>query len=165
MSNGNNKGTPITPEQYGEMIGTILAKQATAGKFANPEAERAGVSPFKTLGKYDDGATAGLYQPVPNADPETIQAYYRGDNQAWWQQAGNAALAFVPGVALKSAQALGSVGGGLTSLFNDEIKGYDNAWVNAISNLDEKLREALPIHASKKYMEGNLVQKLGTSSF
>lgn len=34
-----------------------------------------------------------------------------------------------------------------------------------MANLDEKLRESLPIHVTKTYAEGNLVQKLGTTSF
>lgn len=165
MSNGKQNTTPINPEEYAAQIGAIMAQEARAGVYGDPVAERAGVSPFKTLGKYDAGATAALYQPVNNADPQQIQAYYRGDNQAWWQQMGNAALAFVPGVALKTIQGVGHVGGGLLSIVNDDITGYDNAWVNAISNLDERMREALPIHLTKAYSEGNLVKKLGTTSF
>lgn len=166
MSNGNKVQGPITPEEYGALIGGLLAQEASQNVYRDPEAERAGTSPLKTLGKYDEGATAAIYQPVHNADPEQLQAYYRGDNQAWWEQVGNAALAFVPGVALKTVQGIGHVGGAIASLApNTDITGYDNAWVNAISNLDEKLREALPIHLTKAYSEGNLVQKMGTTSF
>ena len=83
MSNGKQNTTPINPEEYAAQIGAIMAQEARAGVYGDPVAERAGVSPFKTLGKYDAGATAALYQPVNNADPQQIQAYYRGDNQAW----------------------------------------------------------------------------------
>lgn len=165
MSNGTNP-TPLNSEEYGAMVGALLAQQAGQGMFGNPQAERAGVSPFRTLGKYDEGATAALYQPVHNADPETIQEYYRGSNQNAFQRMGNAALTFVPGVALKTVQGIGHVGGAVLSLLPDsDITGYDNAWVNAVASLDESLREALPIHLQQSYGEGNLIQKLGTSTF
>jgi len=42
---------------------------------------------------------------------------------------------------------------------------WDNAIVEAFNNMDEGLKEALPVHMSRKYMEGNWFQKLGTASF
>lgn len=79
---------------------------------------------------------------------------------------GNAGLAFIPGTALKVSQGIGHVGGALASLIPEvDFTGYDNAWVNAMANMDEKLREALPIHLGKTYETGNLVQKMGTTNF
>lgn len=82
MSNGK-KPQGITPEQYGQLVGSVLARQASLGMYRDPVAERAGASPFETLGKYDEGATAALYQPANGIDPKKVQQYYRADNQSW----------------------------------------------------------------------------------
>lgn len=47
----------------------------------------------------------------------------------------------------------------------DLSKTYDNAIVEAFENMDESLKENMPVYQTKAYMEGNWLQKAFTTSF
>lgn len=108
------------------------------------------------LNSYDQGLREGLYQP-----------FVRGANQSGFQQLGNAAARFLPSVAAK----LGEGFAGTVSLLGQAAKGvagqgfswndaFDNAFVNAFSDMEKATESKFPIYGSQKYLQGNLADKV-----
>lgn len=118
-----------------------------------------GVDP---LNKYDVGLREGVNQ-----------TFLRGSNQTWYQQIGNAGMRFIPSVAAK----LGEGAASSVSLLGEWAKStspdHDFDWSAAMSNplavafsdWEKQVEKNNPIYASQKYLEGNLADKIWTSSF
>lgn len=116
------------------------------------------------LDKYDAGLRRGLNQ-----------SYVRGANQSWISQVGNMAARFVPSVLSKTASGITGIGGALASpiktLGDDESltwSGILKDSFNAMTGMQEyesRVEKNNPIYSSRNYFEGNLVDKLATSSF
>lgn len=70
-------------------------------------------------------------------------------------------------IGTKFAAGLGSVGVGLTVPFSENT--VDDIWNNTFTmwanNLDESLNDVFPVYKSQAYAEGDLLQKLMTTSF
>lgn len=154
--NGGNNITPLSPEEYGQILGTGLARAGSEGYRRDVVAERAGASPLQTLGKYDRGATAAIYQPYYDMDPLLAQQYYRADNQKWFQQLANGFASRATSIPVKVAQGLGHVLGGAGAIAEQDMSNiWDNALVNLMNETDERLKEIFPVYKSKAYTEGN----------
>lgn len=72
-------------------------------------------------------------------------------------------LSIVP----KTLQMIGHIGGFADAIASggDWEKIWDNAFVNAMSNADEGLREWLPVYKGAKYRDGNFIRKMTTPEF
>ena len=109
----------------------------------------------KYLNKYDAG-----YRKEMN------QEWNRSNNQTWYNQLGSGLVSRGLSIGTKFAAGVGSVLGAGSALASEDITDiWDNPLVNAMNNADDALRESLPIYKSKKYMEGGLFPKMGSTSF
>lgn len=72
-------------------------------------------------------------------------------------------IAKTPGYLVGAAGAVGN------ELFGDGKNSMsyivDNAWVNSFEQLDESLKEMIPVHISQQVQEGNLLDKLGSGAW
>lgn len=116
----------------------------------------------ESLNEYDTGLREGMNQP-----------YVRGANQTALQQMRNAALRFVPSVAAKlgeGAALTGSLVGEAAGALSpdrefDWGRAMDSPFAEAFRSIEEWSESTAPIYGSKKYLEGNLADKLWTTSF
>lgn len=107
------------------------------------------------LGKYDT-----FWKPGVN------QEAHRGYNQNWAQKWGNGLLRSTASVGTKTLAGLGHVLGGMKALgTQDSTYVYDNAISNFFANAEESLKEALPVHKQRQYLNGNLGKKMWTADF
>ena len=108
------------------------------------------------LNKYD----AGLRQ-------EMNQEWNRSNNQGFGEQLMSGLVSRGASIGTKFVGGLANVGAFAVSPLTRE--GLSYTWNNPISkamnNLDDDLRELLPVYKSKQYSEGDLLSMMGTSSF
>ena len=97
--------------------------------------------------------------------------YMRANNQGWGEQLVRGFISRGLSIIPKVGQGLGHFGGlvydGVSMLGGDGQfeKTYDNAFVDAMSKMDEDLRKWLPVYATQDYTEGNILQQMGTMKF
>lgn len=91
----------------------------------------------------------------------------RADNQSGLAQLGKGLVKIIPSAAAKLGASIGYLGGSIEALaLQDKTKIFDNAVADWFEKLDENVKnDFLPIYTSKKYNEGNILQKMGTTSF
>lgn len=144
------------------------------GQFSRPDgistrnivAERAAYAPMSKLGKYDVGLTPAIYETASFANPRLAQQYYRADNQSAGKQLWNGFRSRALSIPLKVGEGFGYLIGAVDAAAHGDMdRMYDNAIVGLFSDLDNKIKEALPVYQSKAYTEGSWVRKLGTTSF
>ena len=86
----------------------------------------------------------------------------RGERQPWSAQLGLGLTRLVGTTGTKFMEGLGFIGG-LAS--GDMDYALDNGWVRFWENTENKLKEELPIYKTRKYIEGNVFQQMGTMGF
>lgn len=117
--------------------------------------DRLNLPGVKPLGKYD----AGYY-------PELNQEHNRADNQTWLRQITNGIVSRGLSIAPKVGAGIGSVGGAVVAIFNQDASTiWDNPINNFFNEMDQSLREMAPVYKSAKYAEGDLLQKMLTTGF
>lgn len=110
-----------------------------------------------------------FYSPTKDAGyrPEMNQQYNRAENQSWYAQLGLGLMSRGLSIGTKLMAGLGSVGVAATVPFSENT--VDDIWNNQMSmwanNLDESLNEVFPVYKSQAYAEGDLLQKMMTTSF
>jgi len=116
------------------------------------------------FGTQETGVKYSKYvQGMPyGADPVEWQAQH--------QTVGNMLLhgvgRFASTTGTKFMEGLGYFGGMLVSpLMSDPNFAIDNAWVNLFSGLEEGIKRELPIHHTRKYLDGNILDQMGTLGF
>ena len=94
------------------------------------------------------------------------QEWNRADNQAWYDQVYQGFLSRGLSIGAKAGQGLGSIYGVGSALANGEIsKIWDNPLFNMFAQADEALKDMFPVYQSKEYQQGDLLGKMGTSTF
>jgi len=161
-----NNNTP--PKTMAELF------SGSHGQFSTPTgistrnivAERAAYAPLAKLGKYDVGMTPAIYETAMFANPRLAQQYYRADQQSAGQQLFNGFVSRAASIPVKMGEGFGYLAGGVEALISGDINDmFDNAIVELFTNIDEGLKEKLPVYQSKAYTEGGWIRKLGTTSF
>lgn len=105
--------------------------------------------------KYDE-----FYRPGYN------QEWNRSENQSGLAQLGLGLTSRTLSIIPKLGAGLGSIyGAGLAIKENELSKIWDNPVVGWFNELDEQLKETLPVYRSEDYSTGDLLGKLGTTSF
>ena len=110
-----------------------------------------------------------FYDPAYDAGyrPEMNQEFNRATNQSWYKQLGLGLMSRGLSIGTKLMAGFGSVGVGLTVPFSSNT--VDDIWNNTFTmwanNLDESLNDVFPVYKSQQYAEGDLLQKLMTTSF
>jgi len=69
--------------------------------------------------------------------------------------------------ATKFLEGFGYGYGAAEALFTSKTIGeaVDNGWTNFFGNAEEAIKEQLPIHHTRRYLEGNILQQMGTLGF
>lgn len=140
-----NNFKPIAkPNQYFNRVGAVGIPYRTSV----PEIT-------KELGKYD-----------VNLRPEINQEANRGFFQPAGVQWMNGFVSRGLSIGTKVGEGLGYAIGAVDGLINwDASKIWDNSIAKLFSNMDEGLKEALPVYNTRQYLDGNLLSKMGTVSF
>lgn len=101
-----------------------------------------------------------------NLRPEYNQEWHRADNQAWYEQVYKGFLSRGLSVGTKIGQSIGALTGIVPAIADGNIgKIWDNPVFNLFQEADDSLREAFPVYQSKEYQQGDLLGKMGTSTF
>ncbi len=109
----------------------------------------------KFSNEYDEG-----YRPGFN------QTWNRSANQSGIEQLGYGLLSRTLSIAPKIGAGLGSIYGlGLAAGDGSYKDIWDNPVTNWFNSLDDSIKESLPAYSSEKYDTGDLLSKLGTTSF
>jgi hypothetical protein len=131
--------------------------------------QRFAYAPLDPSSKYDRGISPAIYEGIRQFEenPKQAQEFYRSNNQGWATQLATGfasrALSIIP----KIGQGFANVAGFIASPFTDEgLQGaFDNSLSKSFEQMDENIREALPIYKSQSYADGNFIQKALTTSF
>jgi len=128
-------------------------------------------SPYSYAKKYDS-PVLGFNPTRSYEQQEDMYAdYYQSGFGGGLATLGKGLLSRGASIIPKIAQGFGHVGGGIVDILDgDAFKGkwnyaVDNFFVNAMSNADEGLREALPIYADSDYFNGGMWDKVFTGKF
>ena len=147
------------PTRIQPAIPNVRSRQYSSEDLVQARAFVPGVDP---LNKHDLGLREGVNQ-----------TYLRGSNQTWYQQVANAGLRFIPSVGAKLGEGFASSVSLLGEWAKSADPDHDFDWSAAMSspmalafsNLEKFFEGKAPIYASQKYLEGNLADKIWTSSF
>ena len=161
-----NNNTP--PKNLAELIAGSIGgfSQPQGVSTRNIVAERAGYAPLAKLGKYDVGMTPAIYETAMFSNPRLAQQYYRADQQTAGQQLFNGFVSRAASIPVKMGEGFGYLVGGVEALISGDMNDmFDNGIVQLFTNIDNKLKEKLPVYQSKAYTEGSWMRKMGTTSF
>lgn len=152
MPNPNNSGLEyITPEYGNPGKGGPL-------KIPRLDINDPSNSPLKYAydPSYDQGYRSGM-----------DQEQYRATNQAWYSQVYNGFLSRGLSIGTKVGQGLAAVLVGIPTAVSqrDISKIWDNPMFSMLAGADERLKEMFPVYRSQEYQEGDLLGKMGTSTF
>lgn len=114
--------------------------------------------------KYDEGFI--IPETMPGVDPRTQLADWRGAQQSGWEQAG----LFIPRALTKAASEViktpGYIVSGIEGIITGDFnKAMDNAYLNAIDNVEEDLKNEMAVYTPKEVREGGLGAALSSTSF
>ena len=182
--------TPVSPESqavtpFQTSVGRLGEQSALNGNdllaSLSQNSNFSGQDERVTDKELNDNKRYGIYNPTI-----TNQEGYKALNQSGWDRVGNAGVQFVNKFGSYLAQTAGFIGGVPFALAGGAVNMYDKvtggdgkviAGGNAISEMTdnflvnladawkEKVQEANPIYKSDKYTQGNIWQKLGTTSW
>lgn len=108
---------------------------------------------------WDQGYDEGYF-------PQLDQEYNRSDNQSALGQLWNGFWSRGLSIGTKIGSGIGAVTAIPSALYNGDVsKLWDNPINEAMDGADEWLKMNMPVYQSKQYAEGDLLRKLGTSSF
>lgn len=173
MSNNNNGGPTKGDLQFMQLFG----RENISGPSIGINYAARGISPYReALGKYDTGLSPALYESGYERNPVLAQQYLRASNQSGGKQLWNGFWSRTASIVPKVGQGIGHVLGFGSSVLKGGINSwdpsdwkvedmYDNAIVKAFQDLDEGIKETIPVYQSKAYTEGNWTQKMFTTSF
>jgi len=135
-----------------------LARQIQHPTFGDIYTRDVSGTPYKDFKSYDT-----------NISPYSNQAFLRGENQKWYEQAVNGTLNMIPSTILKVVGTGASLAGGFGGLLSGKgfIKGAsENAASQSLREIEDYFKnEILPVHGTRAYFEGNAVSRLGTTSW
>jgi hypothetical protein len=150
--------------EYNRMPAFELSRRREVGA-----GRRAAYAPLDPANKYDTGISAAIYEGIQQFEqnPKQAQEYYRSNNQGWATQLATGFASRALSVVPKIGQGFANVAGFIASPFLDGglQEAYNNSVARSFEQMDESLREALPIYKSQTYAEGNFLQKALTTSF
>lgn len=114
------------------------------------------LKPIKNRISYDYATTLPLESYSNEYDayyrPEYNQEWNRSSNQAWLEQLYNGVLSRTLSIAPKIGMGAAAVWGAVSG---DELSDvWDNPWMEVFNNMDENLRESIPVYRSMKYDTG-----------
>ena len=121
-------------------------------------------TPSSYFGEGDFGLNPEEYdfQLRYDADNDEIRA----QNQSLTSHLAHGTGRLIGSTAFKFLEGVGYAGGAINALVNGDINlMVDNGWSATFRELDEDLKEALPVYHTKKYLEGNVWEQMGTLGF
>lgn len=158
------KGVPNDPSANSQALLDYNTAEATRPRGGNFYIEDPSGNPYKPFGSYDDYLRA-----------DQIQKYVRSGNQGFFSTAANGIIGAVGSTAAYIAETpfafIGAAKGLATSTEGHRLEGIakgaggDNETINEIQSKLDQFKSAFPVHESRAYDEGNIIDKMGTTSW
>ena len=90
----------------------------------------------------------------------------RADNQSMTEVLANATGRFLGTALTKTLSGIGYLGGAVAALATwDSNKMLDNFFSGMMTDVEDDIKEALPVYKTNKYLNGNLLEQMGTAGF
>lgn len=152
----NSKVDPTTGLQQPERSSNLTNEDLARGlKYASPSSFLGGKDLQQDPTKFN-------FALRTDADNQELRA----QNQSFTQRTMHGAGRLIGTTVTKALSGLGYVGSGIGALAKGDINVMlDNGWSAAFNELEEDIKEALPIHHTRKYLEGNVWEQMGTWGF
>lgn len=161
---------PVNPaSQPVDPFETSVARSEEAGANLNgndlldslSRSSKFGGDKMVSFEELDANKRYGIYNPTI-----TDQESYKAENQSGWSRAANAAINFVGKTVAYTLQNTGFILGAPAALLSSDISNMtDNFLVKAGDALKEGVQDSNPIYKTLNYTEGNIWDKLGSSSW